>query len=218
MLDLHEFSVSLNPELNKTGRNARFEGELSENARSEILDWLKGAKNDDVVAISFSKGLFAYSDLGMTTAEGILSIDADETSDKGLNKATFGYRNEALDVDSTLATYPLVLLRSGVKAQREMASSTSNAVLVRIPAVKSAISKNVLDGLQLWADDASQLFGDLAASGSGSLSGSASLASSKTSTSRRSGARENQDLAQQSSETIIKAVVLQGKWGTTCFT
>jgi autophagy-related protein 2 len=206
VLDLHELSISLNEELVKKSRNPRFEDQPPVHSESEIADWLKGAKVEDILTVCFAKALVAYSGKNETEAECFLSIHAEGTAPKSpLN-----------DLDSRLAYFPFVLFKGGSKTQAKTnAKSTSNAILVRVPCVQATVSKAVLDGLQIWADDATQLIEsclakqDLSATGTGSVS--ASTVSSESSSTQRSGASSAARREQPSDETIVKAIVQSGE-------
>lgn len=207
IVDIHQFSISLNPKLSDPPPSTRFK-DSSKDAESEISDWLKGARSEDVVIVSFSKAPVAYSVLDSQLAEGFLSVQRENGPNIDAGEI---WHNPGFSGGEKLGDRPTIIIRNGAPNYGHVAK----AVLVHVPVVKCSISKDILDGLQIWADDASQLFEAQTkqpSTDAAPTSGSVSLAGSSTA-SQRSGALTTNDSTNQSKPPdglIVKAIIGQG--------
>lgn len=158
--------------------------------------------------MSMSKALVAYAVPGTDAAEGLLLVGPGDAYPGAVDLAALGC-DGVLSLSEFTASSIVVLLRKRAKPCGKDEPAPSNAVLVQIPLIDAKLSKSVLDGLQLWADDVSQLLEGLARQ---SMGDNASWTSSGTSNSRRSRALDDTSGTVPAGETILKAIFHHGKY------
>lgn len=156
ILDLHEFRVDHGcaDEHVSQRRHTSFSAfsALSAGQRSR-------AQSTTMATIEIRRAVVAYSLVNASKASAVLSIGS--ISDNALGKP------ENLAHTSEVPLLPRLTVQSDAPTNDPSISSQSSAttLTVNIPSVYACLSKPYFDGLQLWADDATQLLERLAAEG-----------------------------------------------------
>lgn len=220
IIDLHGIQLSTDTDRKATTRFGDIDMQTPPRAASQ-------QQRDTLLAVSCQRIAVANAVLGDHNAHVIMSLGSLSSMDD------FGDLQHATSV-------PPLPLRIVVSQSQPTPTSTfgpsrttTTAVTVDIPSVHGAISKAFLDGIQLWADDVSQLvertFGtsagdtdtEKAESRNPSLIGSRFFAKSKrygSRSSEESSIVNSETRTQTTSETVIKFAVTEGLISWSIFT
>lgn len=121
-------------------------------------DWYNSEHGQPFASLEIARVIAAYACPLETHATTLLSVGP--LASQGRNE-TFGRSSAPHREENEIPLLPLVLTKSieipdsSSKPARPTVKK-GTAVLIRVPSVHIAISKSLLDGLQLWADDVSQ--------------------------------------------------------------
>lgn len=183
----------------------------------EIID----ATSDVLLSVQWSRILVAYALASDRQATGIISIGQAAIADSGtpIAERRSGSLDESPFVDSKP---PVVFPRIKVSRIRAQTKSMKTVVSAHLPGLLAIMTKPLLDGLQFWADDATQLIergSSITASSSStsakasrdnSMIGSRFFAGSEASGSRSASGSEYDTVHAQVSapnETVIKTLI-----------
>jgi autophagy-related protein 2 len=214
VLDMHNVCISPGAPAKSSKSMARF-AEEGEGAKDPNLGI------DALLSVEFRRLILAYAPTGQNKAIAILSAGPFSTPRiADISSPNFGASPSSAETISL--NPPLIPSIVIGKSTRTRSSSTTPALpgtilAVSVSCVHVNLAKPVLDGLQLWADDVSQLleraFGEHPESQKGSRD--TSIVGSNFFVKSRSGSdSETSDLESEDvSETIVKIMVSEGTFG-----
>ena len=216
-IDVHSLNVITEPHNLGPGqeRTVRIEGEDSPSGTN---DWINDERGKSLVMVKLGRVLVAYASFQDTKAQTILSLGAlrDRVTASAEAEAAF--------------QCPTVLLQS--LDTSVIGRENASALLIHVPSLRMNVEKAVLDGIQIWVDDASQwsekTFGNGARSSKTSTNTSPtttrnpSLIGSRYFVQRTGSGATESDLAStlgprdNNQEFVVKAVVSEGKQAFDC--
>lgn len=217
VLDLHDLKLSPGASSSPRKQAARF----AENAFVEepVRSRASEVEANTLLSLDLKRVVLSYAPAGESRAHAIASMgpfDASKAPD--LTGSNFGASPSSLETVSLVPTSIIsVVISQSLRARSPAnASASSGTVIgVDIPSVHVNLDKPILDGLQFWADDISQLLDRTLGEqlDSEKNSRSASIVGSNFFVKSRSGSESELDSASisgRASETILKVTMTEG--------
>ncbi|KZT26471.1 hypothetical protein NEOLEDRAFT_1177476 [Neolentinus lepideus HHB14362 ss-1] len=152
ILDIHDIEISSGPQSSR-GMPARARFAEFVDVPRDIPSSQDDTSSNEVLRARWARILVSYVSVGHSKAVGILSLGSLSPAIEPSSSSP-GERSR-----QTPALLPrLRLLQSSLHSQSDASVSVSTTVVaVDLPSAYVALSKPILDGLQLWADDIAQL-------------------------------------------------------------
>ncbi|RDX56759.1 hypothetical protein OH76DRAFT_1395891 [Lentinus brumalis] len=154
VFDIHDLRLTpgASPEQEVTP-TARF-GTAEELYGTDIPNQRPAGQDNVLLGAAWKRIVLAYSIVGESKARSILSIGSLSHRESDLNPH-FGFGTPPARESASQSLRPQLIVRKTPTAPDPQVTSTT--VSIDLPSVHVELSKPLLDGLQLWADDLTQL-------------------------------------------------------------
>ena len=222
ILDLHGTRLSSGTQLERKPTTAFAGADSPSSPHSPLFCAQESLRRHALLTAACQRLVIAVSPLGQRTANMVLSLGSLSSTEEVIQEVgSFGaIASPPVTLPDPPSSIRIFISQSEstISSQRPTPSNTV-AVTIDVPSVHADISKLLLDSLQLWADDVSQLVEHAAAgdtdtekaeSRNPSLIGSRFFAKTRRHGSEESSSGFSGTRAEVGNETVIKIVLSEG--------